>query len=108
MILSITNTIHKVLSKRFEVLLTAPEMAHVKFYKDDVSRGFNMIEYSVEWSKFAKIADARIKEEKLDEKLGVFTRKHSDAFINKLTPILESISVTDMVQATNRFKTWCD
>lgn len=106
--LSITDAIHNVLKIKFETLLSEPEFSKVAFKREGYGVSYNMIEYSVMWSQFAKFVDARMKQIGLDSELGVFSRKRSESFLKSLRFLVDTVTATDVVTHDSRFKTWCD
>lgn len=111
--LSITNAIHKVGQKAFHALLETGAFPEVNFSKTKTKDGYalmsySMFQYSDAWATFMKILDTWMKQEKLDERLGVFTRKHSAKFLEEVTRLANEITVEDMKDQHVRFHTWCD
>ena len=106
--LSITNAVRKVLNQRFEDMMTKERaFPAVNFSNDGRFKSYNLMEYSTTWATFAKVADARVKE-KLDPKLGTFSRKRSQAFLTELKTIADGITEMDVMNSRDRFKTWAD
>jgi len=106
--LSITSAVRNVLRERFEnMMLKEGAFPDVNFHKGNGSISYHMMEYSVAWATFAKVVDERVKE-KLDPRLGTFTRKRSQSFLNELTAIVNSVTEMDVINSRERFKTWAD
>jgi hypothetical protein len=105
--LSITKAVKEVLQVRFKELLREPELESVAYVETYLGKSYNLMEYSLMWSKFAKVADLKIQEVLKDE-LGVFTRKRSRDFLVDLRDLCNGITATDVSSSVNRFKTWMD
>ena len=106
--LSVTTAIKDILTPRFEALLqNAPELADVEFAKDDRFVTYNMIQYSIRWSQFAKVATNKITEH-LKEPLGVFTRKHSKDFLVNVKMLVWNITAQEIIECKDRYRTWAD
>lgn len=108
MMLSITKAVKGVLQVRFKELLREPEMESVAYVETYLGKSYNMMEYSLMWSKFAKVVDREMIESNLDAKLGVFTRKRSRDFLVDLRDLCNGITASDVVSSVDRFKTWMD
>ena len=113
MMLSVTKAINKIGENAFHALLLNGAFPEVKFSISDSSSGFkwksySLYEYSSRWSKFMKILDTWMKQEKLDERLGVFTRKHSADFLEKVGKLANDITEEDVQNQVLRFHTWVD
>lgn len=111
--LSITNAIHKVGRKAFHSLLETGAFPEVEYSKTVNAEGitwesYSMFAYSDAWATFMKILDTWMKQENLDKRLGVFTRKHSAKFLEDVTRLANEITVEDMKDQHVRFHTWCD
>jgi hypothetical protein len=107
MMLSITNAVHDVLKKHFEIILLAGYFPEINYQKDEHSHSYNMVEYATTWAKFVKVVDKRIEDTGLD-KLGAFSRKRSKDFIYRLQLICEGITPDDITNSTERFHTIFD
>jgi len=102
--LSITKAVRDVLRERFEnMMLKEGAFPEVHF----TGSSYYMMEYSVAWATFAKVIDERVKE-KLDPRLGTFSRKRSQAFLNELATIVNNVTEMDVMNSRERFKTWAD
>jgi hypothetical protein len=108
MMLSVTRVIRKIGEKAFEAMLGTGAFPEVRFSNEGGFKSMSLFDYSNKWSKFMKILDTWMKQEKLDEKLGIFTRKHSADFLAKVTKLANDITVEDMQNQVLRFHTWCD
>jgi hypothetical protein len=69
---------------------------------------YNLFEYSDTHARYMKLIDSLMKENKMDEQLGVFTRQHSNAFLTKLSVLIEPITELDVVCHDERFKSFAD
>jgi len=112
--LSVTRAITKVGRHAFHALLETGAFPKVRYSRtvgpDGKSQweSYSLFEYSTVWSKFMKILDTWMKQEKLDERLGVFTRKHSEKFLKEVSRLASEITVEDINDQFVRFHTWCD
>ena len=111
--LKVTKAISDVGDKAFSKLLLNGAFPEVR-YSETVSKdgfkwkSYSMFEFSNRWSKFMKILDTWMKQEKLDEELGVFSRKRSADFLDKVAKLANEITEEDVKNQVLRFHTWCD
>jgi len=108
MMLSVTKIISDIGDKALKTMLRNGAFPEVHYEEYPGGASFYMFEFSNKWSKFMKILDTWIKQEKLDERLGVFTRKHSADFLAKVTRLASDITIEDVENQVLRFHTWCD
>ena len=108
MMLSVTKVINKIGQNAFHTMLEKGAFPEVNFSKSGGFTSYSLFDYSNKWSKFMKILDTWMKQEKLDEKLGVFSRKHSADFLAKVERLAKDITPEDVENQVLRFHTWCD
>lgn len=77
------------------------------YEKTERFTSYSMFEYSDLWARFAKVLDEKMKVE-LDPNLGVFTRKHSKAFLEKVQNLVCSIEEKDISNHPERFRSFAD
>ena len=106
--LSVTKAVNKIGDKAFKTMLENGAFPEVHYSNDGGFISFSLFDFSKRWSKYMKILDTWIKQEKLDEELGVFSRKHSAYFLAKVTKLASDITVEDVQNQVLRFHTWCD
>lgn len=105
--LKITSAVGTVTKKHFEKMLLAGAFPAVNFQKGDKFTSYNLFEYSDTHARFMKLLDAKMKIN-LDPELGVFTRKHSKLFLDKLEKLVSEINETDVLNYHNRFHSFAD
>jgi len=110
--LSITRAISEIGREKFHNMMLAGAFPKVKYEQSKNVRGFtwetySMMDYSVTWAKFMKVADIQIKE-KTGDPLGVFTRKHSAQFLATIKGIVNNIAEADVFAQEERFQTMWD
>jgi len=108
MMLSVTRAINKIGDKAFKTLLKSGAFPEIHYEEYPGGASYYMFEFSNKWSKFMKILDTWMKQEKLDERLGIFSRKHSADFLAKVERLAKDITPEDVENQVLRFHTWCD
>jgi hypothetical protein len=108
MMLSIITAINKILDRKFKSMLRNGYFPEVHYEEYPGGHSCYMFEYSDTHAAFAKVVDKQMKE-KLDPRLGVFTRKHSTSFLAEVEKIVENVTDVD-VYATmpERFHSFAD
>lgn len=108
MLLSITKAVSALTRKHFENLLLAGAFPKINYSRNE--RGwisYSMFEYSNTYARFMKLVDERVKVD-LDPHLGVFTRKHSKAFLSELEKVLATIGEKEIENHGDRFRSFAD
>lgn len=109
MMLSVIRAISKIARERFEnMMLLEGAFPEVKFSKARGWASYSLFDYSDLNARFMKLVDFRMKEQGLDERLGVFTRKHSVAFLAQVQKLVNDISEGDVLAHGERFRSFAD
>lgn len=103
-----TDAIRKPASRRFHEMMTKEgAFPEVKYKEGNGWAQYSLIPYTTVWARFMKCVDAFVKAE-IDPELGIFTRKHSAATLQKLDNILANITEEMVISTPERFQTWVD
>lgn len=102
---NVNKHIKEIGTKHFEKLLSSGDFPEIQFERTDFGVKYNLMEYSTTWSRFMKIVDEKLKGIGLE---GIWQNARSKSFIDKVTPIIEGVTSTEIKSGGERFKTWCD
>ncbi len=108
MMLRVIKAINEIGNKYFEKMLIEGKFPEVHYSTANGFRSYYLFEYSDLWATFMKVLDKRMKEEGLDERLGVFTRKHSKSFLEQVGNIASLITEEDVRGSSSRFRSFAD
>jgi len=112
MILRVITVVNGIAKKRYTEMLrngAFPEVRYEEAISEDgfKSHSYSLFEYSDVWATFMKVLDAKIKEE-LNDELGIFTRKHSKAFLAKIEKFCAGITESEVAGYNDRFHNFAD
>lgn len=103
----ILNVIQGIIDSHFKSLLLAGAFPKCQYKEEQGWRSYSMFEYSNTYARLAKLVDAKMKKE-LDPELGVFTRKHSKAFLAQVEELVKDITEAEVEGHPERFHTFAD
>ena len=110
---SITKAIDSIMSKHFREMLLAGAFPKIDYHVTEIGsenaivKSYNLFEYSNTWATYAKVIDKKMKES-LDPRLGVFTRKHSGAFLDDVKKIVNTVTEAEVLSHNERFRSFAD
>jgi hypothetical protein len=108
MMLKVTKAIYTIMNKHFTDMLKAGAFPAVHYEYGGVFTSFHMFEYSNTWATYSKLVDKRMKE-KLNDPLGIFTRKHSAPLLEEVQKIVDEVAEADvLLQGKDRFHSFAD
>lgn len=104
--LHVLDAIRTPCEKKFtELLLNGfPE---VKYSNTNGWKSYELMAYALTWARFLHLIDSAMKIT-VDSRLGVYTRKHSQAVIAFLNTFLENMTEQDVRNHPERFDTMFD
>jgi len=112
MILRVIKAVNSIAKERYTEMLKNGAFPEVN-YREEISatgnksHSYHLFEYSDVWATLMKVLDVKIKEE-LGDELGIFTRKHSKAFLAKIEKFCADITESEVARHNDRFDNFAD
>ena len=106
--MAVNKRVAEVLENNFYGILQRGELPEVRCSFSDTGRlvSYGMFEYSLNWSRFAKIVSDQLVKETGE---GVFTKKYNKTLLEKIDQIASQVTAEQIRQQGElRFKTWMD
>jgi hypothetical protein len=110
----ILKAIDNILDEKFKEMLyngAFPEVHAVIKKKEDGRLflcSYYLFEFSNTWSRFVKFVDHRMKQEKIGDINGVFTRKHSAKLLSQIKELVDTVTEDDVTEHPERFRSFAD
>lgn len=104
---SILTAIRKIMENHLENLLLVGAFLECRYERTERFVSYSLFEYSDLWARYAKVVDEQMKVE-LDPVMGVFTRKHSKAFLEEVENLIFTIREEHISNHPERFRSFAD